>query len=1341
MALNISLPSTAITELQSYRTYDANGVALKDVITSIQLSTWVDVSYWVEDIMIDGSVNNLSGEPGANSASIQLANKDKRFSDLNAAGPWYGNLLPGKNVKIELSCSRDIFDRGDCESATPPMVAGETVPFLANATFSQSSTVAHVGTNSYKFTKTVAAGTAAYIALTDNLYTDHMHGFVAGQSVNLSLYVWVPSGGILGSEITINIADYQGAFDTTTVAVANLYDQWQLVTLARTLRSACTGVYIRIGVINTASLNEYFYVDDLTGTANPPFRAATVPIFTGKVDEQGFVESRAGHEGIVSISVKDTVDALSKKKFDKDYYYTSKYLVDTTSTAHSLLHILLNAHGGMDLSMIVCNGTVPITVPYTTFKEGESVQFRLQELAKGCLAQYAGCRYDGRYVMESRLTTGWSLPASEYTITASDYEVDVRKSLMPLLGNNVKVRGSQVDFYGDQLLLWKLSKVKPTGTNSLFPDYCWEAVADDAYFLCDPAATPPRENWIQYDVGVGEIIHVQSAAISQVVYEGTSAVLTTTGTDLIAKEAQGKLVLQNLYGSLVHVMDIEIRGSAAIKRTIRNHYQNQEQLKKYLQDNGLSDDDADWARISVDSNASSILSYGQKDFVVSSEYIVDDDQQVAILDWWLKYGKDPKHQFEVNTLPFLAFIQPGAPATLDLTGLGYNGSVQVASFSHHIVPDGARTNLVLDEMVGDWVVSTAASIRLALPGTIDVPVQPVDVVPISDGLGMSDDIGNGGPNDPLASGELFVFDSPDLTSSEGRAPQTGSVTIYLPAKMGTTADPQMRWAGRGIVGVFQAATNLQPYPEDWTVYSGATMATGPTQEYVFALDKIVTKIPFGAGSELIWRTVAAGEDITGKTFTLWVTVYCTGPGYIFIDLNDDATWAEAWIEKVAVVAGINRISATRTFGAGAARTNIDCHLANHDASGNMAAGGSGKGAAAQGAITFWVIDSQLEKSVFRTPYVPSSRAAGQLSFRYPWGQAGRWEGWINCQANYDGADDYVHVHNAPGGTSSLKLFFDATDDKIHFYLKGATTNIDLSTAAFNAAKLNQWAWALITWDVSAKTFALVVKTVDLSMDSTATDTTTTLGAIAWDSVTYFGCESAETLVSYSWYNDIRISDAYDASTAHFTLARPWFIISERGTIERSILMSSASARFTNVPIVITDKYGRLIKISNEAGLWAQDAAGTGLHDLPNAVLQKNSFRMGHLYRHSYNNAVYTLFNGSVTLDAWQTDMPIFTDGNTNIQGVRLKYAIYSTGSPASEAKALICVRPTGSSWGVSVTNMSVQNYVRVQASVTAVNFIGEIDAPVANGKFDYYVSLGPAGTTHNMVLQQVGYWV
>lgn len=154
----------------------------------------------------------------------------------------------------------NIIDRGYCEETTAPMMDGETTPVTSNATWARDSGQKHFGSYSYKFTKTNATGTYAYIAFTDSVGAGDLHGFVPGCTYLLKAWVYIPSGGIQASEVVFDFHD--GSDDT--VSPAATYDEWQEVTLEFTVSTTATLAYLYLYAAAEAAINEYFYVDDVT---------------------------------------------------------------------------------------------------------------------------------------------------------------------------------------------------------------------------------------------------------------------------------------------------------------------------------------------------------------------------------------------------------------------------------------------------------------------------------------------------------------------------------------------------------------------------------------------------------------------------------------------------------------------------------------------------------------------------------------------------------------------------------------------------------------------------------------------------------------------------------------------------------------------------------------------------------------------------------------------------------------------------------------------------------------------------------------------------------------------
>lgn len=199
--------------------------------------------------------------------------RDLRFY-LDPRGVEYPDLETGTAV-YTLAREDNLIDRGNCESATAPMLLGETVPVLTNTTFARSSDFAHGGTYAFKVIKTIAAGTGALVSLDDKYTTSttDMHGLVAGETYEYSFWVYVPAAsGISVSEIDLICQNYKAstaAWSTIEDSSApTALDTWQKISGEFTVDADATGFVIYLRMLSTAALNEYFYVDDIRLTSH-----------------------------------------------------------------------------------------------------------------------------------------------------------------------------------------------------------------------------------------------------------------------------------------------------------------------------------------------------------------------------------------------------------------------------------------------------------------------------------------------------------------------------------------------------------------------------------------------------------------------------------------------------------------------------------------------------------------------------------------------------------------------------------------------------------------------------------------------------------------------------------------------------------------------------------------------------------------------------------------------------------------------------------------------------------------------------------------------------------------
>lgn len=62
--------------------------------------TWTDVTAYVRDMEISRGVNDDWTLVASGSANVTLSNRDRRFDPFNTSGPYYGKLLPRRQIRI-----------------------------------------------------------------------------------------------------------------------------------------------------------------------------------------------------------------------------------------------------------------------------------------------------------------------------------------------------------------------------------------------------------------------------------------------------------------------------------------------------------------------------------------------------------------------------------------------------------------------------------------------------------------------------------------------------------------------------------------------------------------------------------------------------------------------------------------------------------------------------------------------------------------------------------------------------------------------------------------------------------------------------------------------------------------------------------------------------------------------------------------------------------------------------------------------------------------------------------------------------------------------------------------
>ena len=159
----------------------------------------------------------------------------------------------------------NLIDRGNCESATSPMFAGDTVIVAAtNATWAKSTALSYEGAASWLLTKTSAGGGGhASQHLQDGTATNDMHGLVAGLPYALFAYGNVPVAGDI-SRYYLFLSEYYAAawHENITIQMTGAA-AWELLTDSVTLNAGTTGIKLWVYIEQTEAVDSLFYIDNI----------------------------------------------------------------------------------------------------------------------------------------------------------------------------------------------------------------------------------------------------------------------------------------------------------------------------------------------------------------------------------------------------------------------------------------------------------------------------------------------------------------------------------------------------------------------------------------------------------------------------------------------------------------------------------------------------------------------------------------------------------------------------------------------------------------------------------------------------------------------------------------------------------------------------------------------------------------------------------------------------------------------------------------------------------------------------------------------------------------------
>jgi hypothetical protein len=210
--------------------------------------------------------------------AVLINNQQKVTSRTLAGGTLCGGIYVtgDRNQISNCFCKNNgnLIDRSTCESSsTSPMIFGESTPTASNCTWGFTATSPYESNGQYRFSKTVAAGTKAYLHLVDNVGTGDLHGLIPGTQYEWNGWLKCyssASGGYQGFRF-YQATTGGGATSATVVTAATA--SWQWIAVTATIYANATTAYLGLWASSSLGSTTYFDVDNVRlyppGIVNP----------------------------------------------------------------------------------------------------------------------------------------------------------------------------------------------------------------------------------------------------------------------------------------------------------------------------------------------------------------------------------------------------------------------------------------------------------------------------------------------------------------------------------------------------------------------------------------------------------------------------------------------------------------------------------------------------------------------------------------------------------------------------------------------------------------------------------------------------------------------------------------------------------------------------------------------------------------------------------------------------------------------------------------------------------------------------------------------------------------
>ena len=586
-------------------------------------------------------------------------------------------------------------------------------------------------------------------------------------------------------------------------------------------------------------------------------------------------------------------------------------------------------------------------------------------------------------------------------------------------------------------------------------------------------------------------------------------------------------------------------------------------------------------------------------------------------------------------------------------------------------------------------------------------------------------------DDPLPDGDLLLdCFLPSAKWNTGLEPEEKSIA-YEPKMIGSVSNPRVKTNFHGAIGVWKATTNLISTQDvtaaAWTKASGGTASTVYNDTLRATVYKFLSDGTAGSNAKI---TIVP----TATTVSIQAVIIKGDAQETDIGIYDST--APAWRGMINYVWSTG--SATAILGT---VNNISVEVI--EAGSIVRISGSVPSITVGNAHEYYIYATyditeakfscfyqmQAEDSSYPTPFTPSTRPAGSLTYNISATNEMTIEGWIRPYFNYD-IGSYVGIFKwlASDGTA-IEGYYDYATDKMVFAIHDAGwTNYRFEqTDSLNSAAVNSWNHFKMVLNYSAQTAVMYWNGVT---DPAKRASSGSVSGFALPSQLSIGIGLTGTSILDGLICDIRIKDSADTSTTHYTTGRPYYDETSLPCANFGARLSASGLDLYRGSIDIVDELGREILISNKHGLKAKDACGNVIHDITDATVQSGDYYGGHL----------TCFNAGAIVDFSSTPTGSWTEfapskrstTNTRIARFYAYLRVFTTDVGLtdyiiSSGHCYVSLRPKGSTWSSRECCVGIQarpyHYRYATSSgACAVEYYGYIECPLGtDGKCEYYL--------------------